>query len=62
MPPANDSAGPTLLEKWYPHTTTPFIASAPMYTFSDARLAAGVTSAGGYGMKTLYIYFQPLYI
>jgi nitronate monooxygenase len=39
-----------LLGKWYPHVKTPFIANGPMYGFTDARMAAAVTSAGGYGM------------
>ncbi|KAJ6096718.1 hypothetical protein N7486_007464 [Penicillium sp. IBT 16267x] len=36
-----------LLQKWFPHTTTPFIANAPMFGFADYHLAAAVTKAGG---------------
>ncbi|KAJ5145578.1 Aldolase-type TIM barrel [Penicillium bovifimosum] len=35
--------------KCFPHTTSPFIASAPMFGFSDAGLATAVTKAGGFG-------------
>jgi NAD(P)H-dependent flavin oxidoreductase YrpB (nitropropane dioxygenase family) len=39
-----------LLKRWFPHTTTPFIANAPMFGFADCRLAGAVTTAGGLGM------------
>ncbi|KAJ5443742.1 Aldolase-type TIM barrel [Penicillium daleae] len=38
-----------LLKRWFPHTTTPFIANAPMFGFADCRLAGAVTTAGGLG-------------
>lgn len=41
-----------LLNQWFPHTTTPFIANAPMLGFTDCRLAGAVTKAGGLGMYT----------
>jgi NAD(P)H-dependent flavin oxidoreductase YrpB (nitropropane dioxygenase family) len=41
-----------LLERWFPHTTTPFIANAPMLGFTDCHLAGAVTRAGGLGMFT----------
>lgn len=43
------------LQKWFPHTTTPFIANAPMFGFADYRLAAAVTKAGGLGMWTVLL-------
>src|SRR5947199_5492221 len=49
MTSAGQTPVPTILEKWFPHTTTPFIANAPMYPFADAGLATAVTSAGGFG-------------
>lgn len=39
-----------LLQQWFSHTTTPFIANAPMFGFADYRLATAVTKAGGLGM------------
>lgn len=36
--------------QWFPHTTAPFIANAPMFGFADAGLATAVTKAGGFGM------------
>lgn len=44
-----------LLERWFPHATAPFIASAPMYGFTDTRMAVSVTSAGGYGMYIMVL-------
>lgn len=41
-----------LLKQWFPHTTTPFIANAPMLGFADCRLAGAVTRSGGFGMCT----------
>lgn len=41
-----------LLKQWFPHTTTPFIANAPMLGFTDCRLAGAVTRSGGFGMCT----------
>ncbi|KAJ5645470.1 Aldolase-type TIM barrel [Penicillium longicatenatum] len=38
-----------LLQKWFSHTTTPFIANAPMFGFADYKMAAAVTKAGGFG-------------
>ncbi|KGO71095.1 Ribosomal protein L9/RNase H1, N-terminal [Penicillium italicum] len=38
----------TILQ-WFPHTTAPFIANAPMFGFADAGLATAVTKAGGFG-------------
>ncbi|KAJ5885597.1 Aldolase-type TIM barrel [Penicillium tannophilum] len=38
-----------LLQTWFPHTTSPFIANAPMFGFADYSLAAAVTKAGGLG-------------
>ncbi|CAL5874602.1 uncharacterized protein PFLUO_LOCUS8899 [Penicillium psychrofluorescens] len=38
-----------VLKRWFPHTTTPFIANAPMFGFADSRLAAAVTRSGGLG-------------
>ncbi|KUM63317.1 hypothetical protein ACN42_g3780 [Penicillium freii] len=35
--------------QWFPHTTAPFIANAPMLGFTDAGLATAVTKAGGFG-------------
>ncbi|KAJ5653194.1 Aldolase-type TIM barrel [Penicillium lividum] len=42
-----------LLQKWFPHTSTPFIANAPMFGFADAHLAAAVTKAGGLELGTI---------
>lgn len=36
--------------QWFPRTTAPFIANAPMFGFSDASLATTVTKAGGFGI------------
>ncbi|KAJ5126155.1 Aldolase-type TIM barrel, partial [Penicillium atrosanguineum] len=38
-----------LLKEWFPHTSKPFIANAPMLGFADYRLATAVTKAGGLG-------------
>jgi NAD(P)H-dependent flavin oxidoreductase YrpB (nitropropane dioxygenase family) len=38
--------------QWFPHTTAPFIANAPMFGFADVGLATAVTTAGGFGMIT----------
>ncbi|KAJ5814928.1 hypothetical protein N7474_006705 [Penicillium riverlandense] len=38
-----------LLKRWFPHTTTPFVANAPMLGFTDSHLAATVTRSGGLG-------------
>ncbi|KAJ5928075.1 Aldolase-type TIM barrel [Penicillium verhagenii] len=38
-----------LLQKWFPHTTAPLIANAPMFGFADYNLAVAVTKAGGLG-------------
>ncbi|KAJ5937185.1 Aldolase-type TIM barrel [Penicillium verhagenii] len=38
-----------LLQKWFPHTTAPLIANAPMFGFADYNLAVVVTKAGGLG-------------
>ncbi|KXG52662.1 Aldolase-type TIM barrel [Penicillium griseofulvum] len=35
--------------QWFPHTTAPFIANAPMFGFADVGLATAVTKAGGFG-------------
>ncbi|KAJ5230197.1 hypothetical protein N7489_010905 [Penicillium chrysogenum] len=35
--------------QWFPRTTAPFIANAPMFGFADAGLATAVTKAGGFG-------------
>lgn len=40
----------SLLQKWFPHTTTPFIANAPMLGFTDSKMINEVTKAGGLGM------------
>ncbi|KAJ5302721.1 Aldolase-type TIM barrel [Penicillium atrosanguineum] len=37
------------LKEWFPHTSKPFIANAPMLGFADYRLATAVTKAGGLG-------------
>lgn len=42
-----------LLQQWFPGTTTPFIANAPMFGFADSRLATAVTNAGGLGKTAL---------
>jgi NAD(P)H-dependent flavin oxidoreductase YrpB (nitropropane dioxygenase family) len=39
-----------LLQKWFPHTTSPFIANAPMLGFTDPEMANAVNQAGGLGM------------
>lgn len=44
-----------LLQTWFPHTISPFIANAPMFGFADYSLAAAVTKAGGLGMWTIYL-------
>lgn len=44
-----NSGTENILKRWFPHTTVPFIASAPMYGSADAALACAVTKAGGYG-------------
>jgi hypothetical protein len=54
-PSATDSSGTNLLERWFPHAVAPFIASAPMYGFTDACMAVSVTSAGGYGTYMLVL-------
>lgn len=41
-----------LLQKWFPHTTSPFIANAPMLGFTDLTMAKAVNKAGGFG--TIY--------
>ncbi|KAF3393889.1 hypothetical protein F1880_005483 [Penicillium rolfsii] len=46
---ASSSPPERLLKQWFPHTTTPFIANAPMLGFTDCRLAGAVTRAGGLG-------------
>jgi len=38
-----------LLQKWFPHTTSPFIANAPMLGFTDLSMAKAVNKAGGFG-------------
>ncbi|KAJ5216402.1 uncharacterized protein N7498_002809 [Penicillium cinerascens] len=38
-----------ILKEWFPYTTRPFIANAPMIGFADFRLATAVTKAGGLG-------------
>ncbi|CAI7603486.1 unnamed protein product [Penicillium pancosmium] len=40
---------PKLLQKWFPHTTSPFIANAPMLGFTDCEMANAVNKAGGFG-------------
>ncbi|KAJ5513016.1 Aldolase-type TIM barrel [Penicillium fimorum] len=35
--------------QWFPHTTAPFIANAPMFGFADVSLATAATKAGGLG-------------
>jgi hypothetical protein len=49
---ASTSSPERLLSQWFPHTTTPFIANAPMLGFTDSRFAGAVTRAGGLGMYT----------
>lgn len=49
---APTSSPERLLNQWFPHTTTPFIANAPMLGFTDCRLAGAVIRAGGLGMIT----------
>jgi len=39
----------SILKKWFPRTTTPFICSAPMRIASGPALAVAVTKAGGLG-------------
>jgi NAD(P)H-dependent flavin oxidoreductase YrpB (nitropropane dioxygenase family) len=39
-----------LLQKWFSHTTSPFIANAPMLGFTDPEMANAVNQAGGLGM------------
>ena len=39
-----------ILLQWFPHTTAPFIANAPMFGFTDAGLATAVGKAGGFGI------------
>jgi NAD(P)H-dependent flavin oxidoreductase YrpB (nitropropane dioxygenase family) len=43
------------LKQWFTHTTTPFIANAPMFGFADVNLATAVTEAGGFGMILMFI-------
>ncbi|KZP29712.1 inosine monophosphate dehydrogenase [Athelia psychrophila] len=38
-----------ILSSWFPHTTTPFIASGPMFFVTTASLVAAVSDAGGFG-------------
>ncbi|KAJ6032537.1 Aldolase-type TIM barrel [Penicillium herquei] len=42
-------ASPKSLQQWFRHTTTPFIANAPMFGSADYHLASAVTKAGGFG-------------
>ncbi|KAJ5317244.1 hypothetical protein PENANT_c045G05740 [Penicillium antarcticum] len=37
------------LKQWFAHTSTPFIANAPMFGFADVNLATAVTKAHGFG-------------
>lgn len=37
------------LQQWFPHTTAPFICSAPMFLTASSDLAVAVTKAGGLG-------------
>ncbi|KAJ5661694.1 uncharacterized protein N7477_009310 [Penicillium maclennaniae] len=37
------------LKEWFPHTSKPFIANAPMLGFANHQLATAVTKAGGLG-------------
>ncbi|KAL4734474.1 Nitronate monooxygenase-domain-containing protein [Aspergillus similis] len=37
------------MNKLFPNTKSPFIASAPMFGYADGWLASAVSSAGGYG-------------
>lgn len=39
----------SILQQWFPQTTTPFISSAPMYGVADGQLASAVSRAGGFG-------------
>jgi nitronate monooxygenase len=56
----------TNLKQWFAHTSTPFIANAPMFGFADINLVTAVTKAGGFGMlvnlfrirTTTYLYAQ----
>jgi nitronate monooxygenase len=57
---APTSSPEPLLKQWFPHTTTPVIANAPMLGFTDCLLAGAVTRAGGLGMLKPFemIYFD----
>ncbi|KAG2417926.1 hypothetical protein HFD88_001025 [Aspergillus terreus] len=37
------------MNKLFPNTESPFIASAPMFGYADGQLASAVSAAGGYG-------------
>jgi len=39
-----------VLQEWFPTTTSPFIALAPMLGTATGKLAATVSAAGGFGM------------
>ncbi|KAJ5518476.1 Aldolase-type TIM barrel [Penicillium expansum] len=38
--------------QWFPHTTAPFIANAPMFGFADAGLATAGLLAGGFDFRS----------
>ncbi|KAJ5576378.1 hypothetical protein N7535_003304 [Penicillium sp. DV-2018c] len=46
------------IHQWFPHTTTPFIACAPMFGFTDANLATAIHKAGGLGFIAGGFLFQ----
>lgn len=45
------------IETWFPHTTAPFVANAPMFGFADYRLAVAVTKAKGLGSSPSPVVF-----
>jgi nitronate monooxygenase len=42
-------ASSKVLQSWFPGTTSPFIANAPMLGFATAKVAVAVAQAGGFG-------------
>src|SRR4051794_4916713 len=38
-----------ILQSWFPGTTSPFIANAPMFGHATAKMAVAVAQAGGFG-------------
>ncbi|KAJ6072568.1 hypothetical protein N7467_010653 [Penicillium canescens] len=49
----------TNLKQWFAHTSTPFIANAPMFGFADINLVTAVTKAGGFGFLGAGFDFKP---